>query len=125
MTGQRFRFHHLGVPSTEPRKGEVFLPEFGMYVTPLGDDPFRIQWMRFEENPPLPTLVTETSHLAFQVENLEEALRGHEILIEPNSPSEGVKVAFIVHEGAPVEFLEFAGGHPERLPKAEGDRVHG
>lgn len=124
MTGQRFRFHHLGVPSTKPRDGEVFLPEFGMYVTPLGDDPFRIQWMRFEEDSPLPTLVTEAPHLAFQVESLEEALGGHEVLIPPNSPSRGVKVAFIVHEGAPVEFLEFSEDHPERLPQAEEERIH-
>jgi hypothetical protein len=29
-----------------------------------------------------------------------------EILIEPNSPSEGVMVAFIVENGAPIEFLQ-------------------
>jgi hypothetical protein len=28
------------------------------------------------------------------------------VLIEPNSPSEGVRVAFIVHNGAPIEFIE-------------------
>ena len=32
---------------------------------------------------------------------------GQEILIPPNSPSPGVTVAFIVHDGAPVEFLQF------------------
>jgi hypothetical protein len=44
------RYHHIGIPATEPREGEV--------------------------------------------------------IIEPKSPSPGVRVAFIVHEGAPVEFLE-------------------
>ena len=33
-------------------------------------------------------------------------IEGKEMLIEPNSPSEGVGVAFIVDNGAPVEFLE-------------------
>ncbi len=33
-------------------------------------------------------------------------ISGYEVLIEPNSPSQGVRVAFIVHNGAPVEFLE-------------------
>jgi hypothetical protein len=28
-------------------------------------------------------------------------------LIEPNAPSEGVRVAFILDDGAPVELLEF------------------
>ena len=30
-----------------------------------------------------------------------------EILIEPNSPTDGVTVAFIVDNGAPIEFLQF------------------
>jgi hypothetical protein len=34
------------------------------------------------------------------------ALPGKEIPIDPNSPSEGVRVAFIVADGAPVELLE-------------------
>jgi len=33
---------------------------------------------------------------------------GHEVLIEPNSPSPGVMVAFVVCEGAPVELLELS-----------------
>ncbi|MGD2122811.1 MAG: hypothetical protein PVJ76_13745 [Gemmatimonadota bacterium] len=124
MKGQGFRFHHLGMPSPESRAGEVFLPEFGMHVTPLQDDAFRIQWMRFEDDSPLPPLVREVPHLAFQVENLKEALEGRSILIPPNSPSDGVRVAFILHEGAPIEFLEFTGEHPEKLAEEE-EATHG
>jgi hypothetical protein len=40
----------------------------------------------------------------------------HQVLIPPHSPSPGVRVAFIVHAGAPVEFLELEVGHRERLP---------
>ena len=32
-----------------------------------------------------------------------------EVLIEPNSPSSGVRVAFVLVDGAPVEFLEILG----------------
>ena len=46
-------------------------------------------------------------HVAFEVGDLEAELEGKEILIEPNSPSPGVRVAFIVHNGAPVEFLQY------------------
>jgi hypothetical protein len=44
------------------------------------------------------------------VADLDRALDGRDVLIEPNSPSEGVRVAFIVHDGAPVEFLEIRSG---------------
>jgi hypothetical protein len=106
------RYHHLGIPTTEVRDGEVFLPEFGMYVVPFDTNPFGIEWIRFEADSPLPELVKTVPHVAFQVDDLEAALEGREILISPNSPSEGVRVAFIVHDGAPVEFLEFE----EELP---------
>jgi hypothetical protein len=53
--------------------------------------------------------VKTTPHVAFAVDNLDDALRGQEVLIAPNAPSPGVRVAFIVHNGAPVELLEFTG----------------
>jgi hypothetical protein len=46
--------------------------------------------------------------VAFEVDNLEEELVVREVLIEPNSPSPGVRVAFIIDNGAPIEFLEFS-----------------
>ena len=63
--------------------------------------------MRYEPDCPLPDLVKQVPHVAFEVDDLERALEGHEVLIAPNSPSEGVTVAFVVCDGAPVEFLEF------------------
>ena len=51
-------------------------------------------------------LLPDLGVIAFEVDDLAEAIAGEEILIEPNSPSEGVWVAFIVHNGAPVEFLQ-------------------
>ena len=46
-------------------------------------------------------------HVAFEVDDLEAALEGHEVIIEPNSPSEGVRVAFIMKDGAVFEFMQF------------------
>ena len=48
--------------------------------------------------------------------DLSSERAGREILIPPNSPSEGVRVAFIVENGAPIELLEFTDPkHPARL----------
>ena len=54
----------------------------------------------------MPELVQTLPHVAFRVDDLEAELMGKEVLIEPNNPSEGVRVAFIVHNGAPIEFIE-------------------
>jgi len=63
--------------------------------------------MRFEQDCPIPELVRTVPHIAFQVDDLDEALKGKETLIEPGSPSSGVRAAMIVHDGAPVELIEF------------------
>jgi hypothetical protein len=52
--------------------------------------------------------VKTVPHLAFVVDDLDMALQGQQILIAPNSPSPGVRVAFILDDGAPIELLEFA-----------------
>ena len=101
-------YHHVGIPTKTVHEGECFLEEFGMYVTPFDTNPYGVEWLRFEEDSPLPHLVKTVPHVAFRVDNLTEMLEGKELLIEPNSPSEGVTVAFIVHNGAPIEFLEYA-----------------
>jgi hypothetical protein len=101
-----FKYHHLGIPTDVPREGERYLEQFKMYVSGYEDSPYGIEWMRFEPGCPLPELVQTVPHIAFEVDDLAEVIAGEEILIEPNSPSEGVLVAFIVHNGAPIEFLQ-------------------
>jgi hypothetical protein len=101
------KYHHLGIPTPTPRPAETYLKEYKAYCTDHESNPFGIQWMRFEPDCPLPEIVKTLPHVAFEVEDLTEILKGHDILIEPNSPSDGVLVAFVLCDGAPVEFLQF------------------
>lgn len=101
------KYHHLGIPTTTPRPGETYIAKYGFYCTDHESNCYGIQWMRFDADSPLPSIVQSIPHVAFEVENLEEALLGHEVLIEPNQPSPGVRVAFVLVDGAPVEFLEY------------------
>jgi hypothetical protein len=77
-------------------------------VSGFESSPYGVEWIRFDSDSPIPTLVRTIAHVAFQVEDLESEIEGQEILIPPNSPSPGIRVAFIVHDGAPVEFLEMS-----------------
>ena len=111
-------YHHVGIPTTVSRPGETYLDWFKVHCTDHESNTCGIQWMRFEPECPLPELVQTVPHVAFEVEDLHSALAGHDVLIEPNSPSDGVLVAFIVEDGAPIEFLQFVGGR-ESLASAE------
>jgi hypothetical protein len=106
LGGAGMKYHHLGIPTITPQDGETYLEQFGMHCTDHRNNPFGIQWMRFEAGSTLPEIVKTVPHVAFEVENLQEALQGHEILVQPNSPSPGVLVAFVLSKGAPVEFLQ-------------------
>lgn len=101
------RYHHLGIPTTDHRAGERYLEQFKMYVSGFETSRYGIEWMRFEPGSSIPELVRRVPHVAFEVDDLEAELDGKEILIAPNSPSAGVRVAFIVEDGAPIEFLQF------------------
>lgn len=100
-------YHHIGIPTDVPREGEEYLEKFKMYGSGYESSPYGVEWMRFEPDSPLPELVKTVAHVAFVVDDLEASIEGKDILIEPNSPYEGVKVAFIKDNGAPIEFLQF------------------
>ena len=111
------RYHHLGIPTVIPRPDETYLAEFRVFTSGYDTSPYGIEWMRFEADSPLPELVKTVPHVAFEVDDLERELEGHELLIAPNSPSAGVTVAFIVDNGAPVELL-----HIEPAPVASDSK---
>lgn len=103
-----WRFHHLGIPTDEPRPGETYLAAYKMYVSGFDRSPYGVEWMRFEEGSPIHELIRTVPHLAFEVPDLEAAIEGKELLGgEVSSPSEGVRVAMIVDNGAPIELMQF------------------
>ena len=106
--GIRYRYHHIGIPTENTVKGMVYIEHLKIYATDHESNAFGIQWMKHESGCRIPELVSKVAHVAFEVKNLQEALRGKKVIIEPNSPSPGVLVAFIEEAGAPIEFLQFA-----------------
>ena len=85
----------------------VHLKHLKVYATDHESSPFGIQWMLYEEGCNLPEIVRTVPHVAFEVDDLRDALKDKKVIIEPNSPSPGVIAAFIEEAGAPIEFLEF------------------
>ena len=77
-----------------------------MYVSGYEDSAYKIEWMRYEHGCTVPEIVRTIPHVAFEVENLAEAIKGKKVIIPPNSPSDRVQVAFIEENGAPIEFIQ-------------------
>ncbi|MGA2813133.1 MAG: hypothetical protein ABSG16_17155 [Candidatus Acidiferrum sp.] len=109
------RYHHIGIPTSQARPGERHIERLKIFIVGHENSEYGVEWMRFEADAPIPELLRHVPHVAFEVSDLASELAGREILIAPNSPSAGVRVAFIVENGAPIEFLEFTDpNHPDR-----------
>jgi catechol 2,3-dioxygenase-like lactoylglutathione lyase family enzyme len=102
------RYHHVGIPTRLPRDGERHLPHLDLYVEGYESSPFGVEWIRFGPRATAPTLLREIPHAAFEVDDLDAALVGMDVLIPPDSPSDGVRVAFVRDAGLPIELLELA-----------------
>ncbi|MFM2639305.1 VOC family protein [Vibrio vulnificus] len=102
------KFNHLGIPTTERFDGEIDLPHLKMTVSDHENNPYGIQWQRFWADAPYPELVKTVPHAAFEVDDLMAEIKGKKVIIEPNSPSEGLLVAFIEVNGSPVELMEYS-----------------
>ena len=100
-------FHHIGIPSTVRQSNEIHLAPSKLFITDATQSEHRIEWLRFEPGSPMPALLQNVAHVAYKVDNLDEALAGRKVIVEPFAPMDGLRVAVIDDAGAPIEFLEF------------------
>lgn len=101
-----YKFHHIGIPTTQQREGEVYSSTFKMYTSNGEDKNLRVQYHRFEEGSSLHPLIKTMTHVAFKVDSIDEAIIGKPLLLGPYYPFEGFRVAIVEINGMPIEFIE-------------------
>lgn len=103
------RFHHVGVITDDVQPGEIYVAETKVHVTNPTAHPYRIEYLRFEPDSPVRGPVRDQPHVAFVVADLEAELAGAHVLLGPFQPMEGLRVAFVLHDGAVFELMAFNG----------------
>jgi len=103
-----YKFSHVGIPTTEDKNWDGFYEPGKIHFTDFANDEFGVEWIKCDADSPMPELFQTVAHVAYQVESIEDALAGREILVQPFSPGPGMRVAFIIHNGSPVEFMEIS-----------------
>ncbi len=101
-----FKYHHFGICANFNKTGAINWRDQKLNTTNYHDYSFGIQWMVFDKECNLPSVVQTTSHVAFQVKDLKKAIKGQNVIVKPYSPSKGVLVAFIEENGAPIKVLQ-------------------
>ena len=102
-----WKFHHIGIPTNKPMPGDKYIDGLKMYVKGFDTSPYGIEWMRFEDDSPIFELIKTVPHIAFEVDDIEKAIEGKKILTDVHTISDGIRVAMIIDNGAPIELLEF------------------
>ncbi len=102
------QYHHLGIPTTEIREGEKYVPHLKIYVWGYDTSDYRIEWVRYGEGAEklYHPLMMKLPHVAFQVDDLKKELEGKKLIWGPYESLPGFTVAFIEENGAPVELIE-------------------
>ena len=102
------KINHFGIPTATEQPGESYVESLKVYLTDFSKSPNKIEYLRFEEGSPMPDVIQKVAHIAYEVPNLEEAMKGKKILCEPFPVGEGLMCAFIEEEGIAIELMCFS-----------------
>src|SRR5262249_7056215 len=95
------------VITDEVQPGEIYVAQTKVYVTNPADHPYRIEYLRFEPDSPVTGPVRLQPHIAFAVDDLEAEIVGEQVLLGPFRAMEGLRVVFILKDGAVLAFMQF------------------
>jgi hypothetical protein len=100
-------FHHVGIITDREQPGEIYVAATKVHVTNPSAHPYRIEHLRFEPDSPVTGPVRTQPHMAFTVDDLDAALAGERVLLGPFRAMEGLRVAFVLKDGAVFELMQF------------------
>jgi len=99
-------FHHFGVPTHTKQDNETYLDGAKVFITDPDSHPYKVEFLRFEEDSPMHKAIVNNPHAAFVVEDLSTALEGKNVILEPFDATESLRVAFINDNGAIIELMQ-------------------
>jgi hypothetical protein len=105
----RSRFDHIGLVTHDAKPDESWVEATRVWVTSPRGHPYNVEWLRFERDSPVTGPLRTEPHVAYRVDDVEAAIEGLEVLAEPFDVGDGfLKVAFVIVDGAVVEFMQYA-----------------
>jgi catechol 2,3-dioxygenase-like lactoylglutathione lyase family enzyme len=100
------QFDHVGIPVAHKRPTMRYLESKRLWLTSPSDHPFGVEFLWYERDSTESELVRTTPHVAYRVDDLEEAMDGYPVIAEPFDVFGEVRVSFVEVDGAPVEFVQ-------------------
>jgi hypothetical protein len=113
----------MGIPTTEKKQGERYSKKFGLYTSDSNCKTMRIQWHRFESGSPMHPLIQTIPHVALKVDDLDRAMQGYNVLLDPYEPIPGYRVVIIEDSGQPIELVQTTLTDEQLWERAESESV--
>ena len=88
-------FDHIGMTTESVHPNERYVVSTKVWVTDPQMHPFKIEWLRYEEDSPVPGKMRDACHVAWRVDSIERESEGH------------VVGFFETEDGAIVELMEY------------------
>src|SRR5215471_5275706 len=106
---EQARFDHVGLITEKEQPGESWVEATRVWVTSPRAHPYNVEWLRFEPDSPVTGPLRTEPHVAYRVDDVHRAIKGHTVLAKPFDVGNGfLTVAFVDVDGAVVEFMEYA-----------------
>lgn len=100
-------FDHVGITTTQPSPEENWVEQSKVWVTNPHDHPEHIEFLRYRQDSPVPTVIRENPHIAFRVEAFDPHLSGAEVLIPPFVVGDFLEVMFVLKHGVVFEYMRY------------------
>ena len=106
------QFDHIGIPTETPQAEEFWVAQSRCWVTNPRTHALRIEYLRFESKPELKPGSPEWKlwnmpHVAYRVDDLEQAMEGEEVVYGPFEPAEFGRVVCVHKHDLIVDYLEY------------------
>ena len=106
-------FDHVGIITTEPHPGEIWVAPSEVWVTNPRLHPQRLEYVRPKVMPQVPVeeaglwKLWHWPHVAYRVDNLREAMAGETVVFGSFFPAEFVEVVFVHKNGVVLEYMQY------------------
>ncbi|NLC32586.1 MAG: VOC family protein [Clostridiales bacterium] len=101
-------FDHIGMTTTQKMPNERYVQRTKVWVTDPQLHPFKIEWLRYEEDSTVPDILRNSCHVAWHVDDIAAESKGLKVILAPFSSVAGHVVGFFqTEDGAIVELMEY------------------
>lgn len=90
----------------EPPANATYLEGGKVHISDPEAHPYRIEFLCFDADSPMPEAIKTRPHVAFLVSSLDTALAGQNVILPPFDATDELRCAFIQDGEAVIELME-------------------